>query len=43
MDNNHFDKYCQEVERLGAEIAQEQHLTNERLEAMSYEHHRVHS
>lgn len=38
-----FDFYCKEVENMGAKLAQEQHLTNERLEAMSYEHHRMHS
>lgn len=40
-DKELFDKYCQEVERLGAEIATEQNLTNERLETMSYEHNRL--
>ncbi len=41
MDKELFDKYCQEEERLGAEIATEQNLTDERLEAMSYEHNRI--
>ena len=40
-DKELLDKYCQELERLGTEIAKEQNLTDERLETMSYEHHRV--
>ena len=38
-----IDFHGKEVEKRGAMLAQEQHLTNERLEAMSYEHHRMHS
>jgi hypothetical protein len=37
-----FEYYCHEVERMGTELAAQQNLTDERLEAMSFEHHRLH-
>ncbi len=36
-----FKFYCDEVERLGTQIAQERGLNDEQLEAMSYQHDRL--